>query len=100
MPVYTVLIVGAWIGEIVSDSCHRGKFMTGFLIEVGIADAAVDRAMTDAETGKQHGVVSADGNTAHAVNHEVIRALVPFQRILRIKITKPANRVRNAVGRN
>ena len=59
VPVNTVLIIGTRVSEIISKPCHCGKFVTSFLIEIRVAKAAIDRAMTDAEIGKPRGTPSA-----------------------------------------
>ena len=52
MPVDAILVIGAWIYEIVCEADHGGEFVPGLRIEIGVAAAAVDRAMTDTDIGE------------------------------------------------
>jgi hypothetical protein len=52
MPIDTVPIIGARIDEIVGKAGHRGEFVPGFFIEIGVTETGVDGAVTDAELGK------------------------------------------------
>jgi hypothetical protein len=46
--------------EVVGEAEHRGEFLAGPRIEVGIAAAGVDRIVADAEIGKAGRIVTAD----------------------------------------
>ena len=52
MPIDAVLIAGMRIPEIVGKPGHDRKLVPGFLIEICLADTAIDGAMADAEIGK------------------------------------------------
>src|ERR1700750_585946 len=94
MHVHAVLIVGMFVLEIVGDAEHRGKLPAGLRIEIGVAAAYVDCRMTQAEIGKTLRVVSADGNIAGDISHEIVDAEIPAQRELWSDVTD----ARHSVG--
>jgi hypothetical protein len=55
-------------------------------VKVGVADAAVDRAVSEPEIGKSGLVVVADGNVAGPVHHVIVDALIPLERRLRKEV--------------
>src|SRR5262249_19236523 len=70
-------ISGRMILEIPGESKNRRELVTEFLVEIGVADAAVDRAMADADIRQIAGTVQADWNVAGDIGHVVIDAGVP-----------------------
>src|SRR5262245_2187234 len=97
VPVNTVLIIGTRVSEIISKPGHCGKFVTGFRIEIRVAKAAIDRAMTDAEIGKPRRVIGTDRNVTGRIHHEIVDASVPFQLRYRVEIAPTGHRVGDAV---
>jgi hypothetical protein len=71
-----VLIVGVVVLEVVGDAGDGREFVAGRRIEVGVAAAAVDAAMADADIGEARGVVGADRNVAEPVDHEIVHAVI------------------------
>jgi hypothetical protein len=57
MEVDTILVLGVFVGEIVRESCDRGKLVPLGLVEVGVAESAVDRAMPNTDIGQAIGIV-------------------------------------------
>ena len=55
-------------------------------VKVDVADAAVDRAVSEPEIGKSGLVVVADGNVAGPVHHVIVDALIPLERRLRKEV--------------
>src|SRR6516164_2105715 len=52
MKVYSVLIVGRRIDEIIGKTCHRGKFISSLLIEIRIAATSIDGPMSKTQIGQ------------------------------------------------
>jgi hypothetical protein len=52
----------------VNKSKHGRKFIPGLLVEIGIAHAAVQRAVAEADVREVGGAVQADGNVATPCN--------------------------------
>ena len=71
--------------------------MAGLRIEIGVAAAGVDRAVSDADIRQTRGLISADRDVAGDVGHEVVDAGVPFQLEHRVQIPKAPCRVADAV---
>ena len=71
---------------IVSKPRHRGKFVSGFLIEICVTDADIGGAMADAEISEPRRIIGADRDVTHPINHPIVHAVVPPQRGLRIEI--------------
>ena len=67
--------------------------MAGLRIEIGVAGAAVDRAVTDAKIGQPVRIVGADRNVAGDVGHHIVDAEIPAQRRLRNKIAEACHRI-------
>jgi hypothetical protein len=97
MEIDTVLILGGGIDEIVGQSGHRRKFIPGLLVEIGIAGAAVQRAVADADIREPGSVVGAGRNIAGQVGHDVMDAGIPAQRELRRQVPKTRHRVADRV---
>jgi hypothetical protein len=55
-------------------------------VKVDVADAAVDRTVSEPEIGKSGLVVVADGNVAGPVHHVIVDALIPLERRLRKEV--------------
>ncbi len=72
--------------------------MAGLRIEIGVAAAGVDRAVSDAQIRQAVGIVSADRYIAGDVGHVVVDARVPAQGELRHQIPKAPCRVADGVG--
>jgi len=49
MHVDAVLILGGLVGEIVGEAQHARELVPSLRIEIGVADAGVDRAVPDAD---------------------------------------------------
>src|SRR5882724_6896380 len=73
------LILRISILEIVGESEHAGEFVAGLRIEIGVAAAGVDRAVSDAYIRQAIGLVSANRDVAGGVDHVVVDAGVPAQ---------------------
>jgi hypothetical protein len=52
MKVDAVLVIGGGVDEIVGEARDRGKFLARLGVEIGVADAAIDRAVSDADIGQ------------------------------------------------
>ena len=63
MHVDAVLILGRLVLEIVGEAEHARELAPGLRIEVGVAAAAVDRAVPDAEVRKAGRVVGPTGTS-------------------------------------
>ena len=98
MPVDAVRVVGVGIREIACQSGHNGKFITGLRIEVGVADAAVDCAMADAEIRQTVGIVGADRDVPGCVDHVIVDAVVPFHHRDRIEVAKTGDGAADVFG--
>src|SRR5262245_60436673 len=98
MKIDAVLVIGAGVDQIVGESCHRGKLMSGLLIKVGIAEAAVGGAVSDAEIGEAGRVVDADRNVTRSIEHEVVDAAVPLPKHQRDDVTVAGGGNAEAVG--
>ena len=61
MKIDAVLVLRILVLQIVRESRHCGKFVARHRIEIGIAPATVDRAMTDADVGEAVGSYSPTG---------------------------------------
>ena len=83
MGVEAVLILGRRIDEVVAHPNHRREFEPVGWVEIGVADAAIDRAVSEAQIGEAGGIVVADRDVACPIDHVVVDALVPLQRRLR-----------------
>src|SRR4029453_393014 len=59
-----VLILRRSVLEIVGEGEHTGEFMAGLGIEIGVAAAGVDRAVSDAYIRQARGLVSANRDVA------------------------------------
>src|SRR6267142_6721361 len=59
-----VLILRRSILEIVGEAEHAGEFVAGLRIEIGVATAGVDRAVSDAYIRQAVGIVSANRDVA------------------------------------
>ena len=92
------LILRRSILEIVGEAEHAGEFVAGLRIEIGVAAAGVDRAVSDAQIRQARGLVSANRDVAGDVGHEVVDAGVPAQGELRYQIPKAPCRVADGVG--
>ena len=88
-----VLVLRRLVLEIVGEAEHRGEFLAGLRIEVGVAAAGIDRAVADADVGQPSGVVGADRDIAGDVGHEVVNACVPAQRGLRDEVAEAGDRI-------
>ena len=84
--------------EIVGEAEHAREFVAGLRIEIGVAAAGVDRAVSDAYIRQARGLVSANRDVAGDVGHVVVDAGVPFQLEHRRQIPKAPCRVADGVG--
>src|SRR5262249_57482728 len=66
------LIAGVGIDEVVGHSPHRRKFIPALLVEIGVADAAVQRVVPDADVREAGRIVGAEPKVAgHEGHHGV-----------------------------
>ena len=72
--------------------------MAGLRIEIGVAAAGVDRAVSDAYIRQARGLVSANRDVARDIGHVVVDAGVPAQLEHRRQIPKAPCRVAEGVG--
>ena len=72
--------------------------MAGLRIEIGVAAAGVDRAVSDANIRQARGLVSANRDVAGDIGHVVVDAGVPAQLEYRYQIPKAPCRVADGVG--
>src|SRR6185503_8119050 len=98
MHVDAVLILRRSILGIVGEAEHTGEFVAGLRIEIGVAAAGVDRAVSDADIRQARGLVSANRDVAGDVGHVVVDAGVPAQCELRYQIPTAPCRVADGVG--
>ena len=70
---------GLIIGDVVRKAEHAGELLVGLRIEIGVAEAAIDRPVPDAEIGQATGIVGPDRNISRHVDHVVVDACVPTQ---------------------
>jgi len=73
-----VLVLRVLVLEIVGKSRDGREFVARCRIEVGVATAAVDRGVANAEIGETRRIVGADGNVSRHIGHEVVDACVPL----------------------
>src|SRR6516162_8291247 len=59
------------------------------LVEIGVAGAAVERAVPDADIREADRAVGADRNIAGQVGHDIVDTGIPTQRELRRQVPKP-----------
>src|ERR1700760_1198737 len=86
MHVDAILILRRRIDEIGGEAEHAGKLMPGLRVEIGVAGAGVESAVTDAQIRQPGGVIGADRYVSRGVDHVVVDALVPAQCGLRDEI--------------
>src|SRR5262249_26154517 len=78
--------------EIVGEPEHAGEFMPGLRIEIGVAAASVDRAVTDADVGETRRVIGPHRYVAGDIGHVIVNAVVPAQRRYRQDICETGHR--------
>ena len=98
MHVDATLIVRGGVGEVVGEAQHARCFMAALGIEIGIAAARIDGAVTKTEIGQSAGAIGAKGNIAGDVSHVVIHPLVPTHSELGIDVAEAGHGVGDAVG--
>src|SRR6267378_6217068 len=74
-------------------SADARNFVSRCRVKVGVAAAAVDGTVTDANVGEAVRIVGADGNIAGHVSHVIMNARVPLQRHHRIQVAERCERV-------
>ena len=74
MPVDAVLVAGARIEKVVGQSGHHGELMASLRVEIGIARTTVSGTVADAKVREVAGIVVADRDVPHPVNHPVVDA--------------------------
>ena len=74
MHVDAVLILGGLVGEIVGEAQHARELVPSLRIEIGVADAGVDRAVPDADIRQEHGTIGAAIAQAVEARHTVVIA--------------------------
>ena len=65
-------------------------------VQIGVAEAAVDRRMAEADIGQAVGFVVADRNVSGSIDHEIMDAVVPFDRRHGIEVAPAAHGVAEA----
>ena len=85
------------IHEIVGEAEHAGDFVAGLRIEIGVAAAGVDRAVTDTYVGETGRVIGPDRDVAGDVCHVVVNAGVPLQCERWVQIAECGERAIDAV---
>jgi hypothetical protein len=78
MEIDAALVLSIRILEIVGEAADAGEFCACRGVQIGVAPAEVDGAMTDADIRQTIRIVVADGNVAGRVNHLIVDAVVPF----------------------
>src|SRR5262245_58594952 len=63
------------------------------LIEISVASAGVDRAVTDADVRQTSWIIRPDRNVAGGVNHPIVDAVIPPQSEKRSQIAEAGHRV-------
>src|SRR6516165_10731748 len=63
--------------EISRKSQHGRELVASLLIEISVADAAVDRAMAKADIRQITGAIQADRNVAADIDHVIVDTGVP-----------------------
>jgi hypothetical protein len=96
MGVDAVLIIEIRIVEVVGEPADGGEFPSGLRIEIGVSGAAVDRPMPEAEIDDARRIVSTDRQVEHAVDHGVVKAVVPAQRRLHEHVAEACHGVAHA----
>src|SRR5437588_2081169 len=61
------------VPEVAGQPEYGSKLVTGLWIEIGVAQPAVERAMTEADVGQIAGAVLADRNVAGQIGHVIDR---------------------------
>src|SRR4051794_40597588 len=90
MHVDAVFILGVAVFEIISEARYGRELVARFWIEIGVAAAAVDRAVSDAEICEPIWIVSPDWNIAGDVGHPIMHAEIPAYRGLGSEISEAA----------
>ena len=93
MEIDAALILRIGVLEIVGEAADAGEFRACRRVQIGVAGAEVDGAVTDADIGEPVGIVIADGNVTGTVHHVIVDAVVPLQLERRIKIAIGNQRV-------
>ena len=88
-----VTVLRAGVLEVVGKAGNAREFVSGCRIEISVAAAGVDRAMTDADVGKPQRIIVADRSITCNINHVVVDALVPAQRRGRYDISIGGQRI-------
>src|ERR1700693_5673117 len=96
MEIDAALNPGIEILEVVGKAADARQFVSRCWVEVGVASAAVDGAVTEAEVGDAVWIVFAYGNVSGRVGHPVVNACVPLQRNHRRQVADSRQRVRDA----
>ena len=92
-----VLIIGARVHKIVSEPRDSGEFVPRRQVQVSIADAAISRAVPDAEIGQTSRAVGADRDASCSIDHEIVDAFMPLHRGLRKEVAKTSHCVGDAI---
>jgi hypothetical protein len=79
--------------EVLGTAADARNFVSRCRVKVGVAAAAVDGTVTDANVGEAVRIVGADGNIAGHVSHVIMNARVPLQRHHRIQVAERCERV-------
>src|SRR6516165_11961289 len=67
------------------------------LVEIGVAGAAVERAVPDADIREADRAVGADRNIAGQVGHDIVDTGIPTQRELRRQVPEARDHVADGV---
>jgi hypothetical protein len=82
MKIDTVLVLKGLVDKVIGEIRSGGKLAPGLWVEIGVAAAPAQSTMPNAEIGQAGRVVIADWNIAGQIGHEIVDALVPFERPL------------------
>src|ERR1700727_2578680 len=79
MPIDAGLVARAQIHEIIGEPRYRRKFEAFLFVVVGVAAAAVDGAMADADRGQIMNAARADRDVSGSVGGPIVDAAAPAQ---------------------
>lgn len=82
--------------EVVGKAGDAREFMPRHGVEVCVAAAGVDGAVTDPDVGEAVGIVRTDWNVTGCVGHVVVDAVIPLQCDHGVEVAEARERVRYA----
>src|ERR1700722_1997368 len=96
MKVNAALHLRVRILEIVSKPRNTRKCVSRRRIQIGVASASIDGAMTETEVRDAIWIIGADGDVSGCVGHEVMNARVPLKCHHRIGVADRRDRISDA----